>query len=100
MEARRLSDSGLRRVRHIDAMQPYPGSSPDSNLAAVQVASFLTSDFLFQLEPVPLPPRYAPQHLLHFSIEAREADCRFIRSVAVGAAAVDHEGHAGRECGE
>lgn len=70
------------------------------NLAAVQVASFLSSDFLSQLEPVPLPPRYAPQHLLHFSIEAREADCRFIRSVAVGAAAVDHEGHAGRECGE
>lgn len=61
---------------------------------------FLTSDSLFQLEPLPLPPRYAPQHLLHFSIEAREADCRFIRSVAVGAAAVDHEGDAGRECGE
>src|SRR5262245_65715886 len=65
-----------------------------------QVASFLTSDFLFQLEPLPLPPRYAPQHLLHFSIEAREADRRFIRSVAVGAGAVDHEGDAGRECGE
>jgi hypothetical protein len=60
----------------------------------------MTSDFLFQLEPVPLPPRYAPQHLLHFSIEARETGCRFIRSVAVGAAAVDHEGDAGRECGE
>jgi len=44
--------------------------------------------------------RYAPQHLLHFSIEAREPHCRFIRSVAVGAAAVDHEGDAGRKCGE
>ena len=67
---------------------------------SVQVASFLTSDFSFQLEPIPLPPRYAPQHLLHFSIETREAHCRFIRSVAVGAAAVDHEGDAGGKCGE
>ena len=41
-----------------------------------------------------------PKHLLHFSTEAREAHCRFIRSVAVGAAAVDHEGDAGRKCGE
>src|SRR5580704_18098614 len=55
---------------------------------------------LFQLEPFPLPPRYAPQHLLHFSIEAREAHRRFIRSVAVGTGAVDHEGDAGGECGE
>src|SRR5215472_7744096 len=84
MEARRLSDSGLRRVCHIDAMQPYPGSSPDSDLAAVQVASFLTSDFLFQLEPVPFLSRYAPQHLFHFSIEASEADCPLIRSVGSG----------------
>ena len=61
---------------------------------------FPTSYFLFQFESVPLPPRYAPQHLLHVSIQAREADCRFIRSVGVGAAAVDHEGDAGRECGE
>src|SRR5579862_9813978 len=82
--------------RHVN----YSGSSPNSNLAAVQVASFLTSDFLFQLEPLPLPPRYAPQHLLHFSIEAREAHCRFVRSVAVGAGAVDDEGNAGGECGE
>src|SRR5215469_14274794 len=58
------------------------------------------SDLFFQLEPIPLPPRYAPQHCLHFSIEAREADCRFISSVAVGAATVDHEGDAGRECSE
>src|SRR5215467_9945550 len=67
-----------------------------------EVAGFTVDagGFLFQLEPFPHPPRYAPQHLLHFSIESREADCRFIRSVAVGAAAVNHEGGAGRECGE
>jgi hypothetical protein len=62
--------------------------------------AYFTAPTLFQLEPVPLPPQYAPQHLLHFPIEAREAHCRFIRSVAVGAIAVDHEGDVGRECRE
>src|SRR5579871_1052222 len=68
--------------------------------AFLACAAPLSTPFLFQLEPLPLPACYAPRHLLHFSIEAREADCRFIRSVAVRAAAVDHEGDVGRECGE